>query len=285
MYDLVELQVPETSYPIEMQNLNSLVWIGTLVILAIIVGIEVLRIALKYNVARRQNRKLNQRRAWQKFYNRVSGRSIAVLVVAVCVSLCIRMLWPETGTVDGQGKSAQMLEVPDEEEVLASYAEQLKLLRQEQYVHLTLRDKLAELQRVANISLELLGCEPVQVVAEEIDKEGVMGYYSDERKQIVLDTDVVEGKAEKAISVVLHECAHAYQFACVASVDWKNADTDLKLYREVYLWKLEMENYINFEGEYTPEEYLAYASQAMEQHADAYSATWTMRFMKYIEQY
>ncbi|MBR6627026.1 MAG: zinc metallopeptidase [Lachnospiraceae bacterium] len=285
MYKLVELQA-QVGMPLTgMWQPNRLIWIGTLILLGLIVVIEILRVLLKYIHSSRQGRQLNHGRVWLIFYRNASGRMIMVLGIAVCLSLGARMIFGPPAEESGQERILTILEVPDDEEAVAEQAKNLQMLRQENYPGLSSEEKIAELQKVADIVLSLQGCGPVEVVSEKMDKGGVRGYYSDAEKRIVISEDVLEETAESAISVVLHECAHAYQFACVSSVDWKRTDTNLRLYREVVRWKLEMDNYVTYEGQYSPEEYDIYANQSMEQHAEAFSSTWTMRFMKNIEKY
>ena len=166
---------------------------------------------------------------------------------------------------------------------------ELYKLQDDNYSKLSFEEKLNALQVVINIECSYLGLYPVQLSSQCLCERDLAGYYDNSYRIIVIDKEIVECEkygTEYAVEVLLHEIYHAYEHQCVEamnSLDLSEAAANLKFFRDVKVWKDEIENYHEFEGyEAGYESYMAYNEQELEKCAEAYSNQWKDAYMNYI---
>lgn len=128
-----------------------------------------------------------------------------------------------------------------------------------------------------------LGGRAVEIVVYEFEDPTLRGYYNRWSRTVALNRTLLDTTAYECMFVCLHECYHAYQYDCIASMKRPGVNRNLRLYEEVAEWQEEFKNYQGAPKDCTQEEYDAYASQKVEQSANAYSKKWAPAYSAYIE--
>lgn len=153
------------------------------------------------------------------------------------------------------------------------------------YYEIDFQEKVDALQTLVDIEMIYLGCGPVQLVAEDMEKEILAGYYSSSGGYIAINADIVEQDVELAISVLLHESYHVYQIECVEafySMELPADYSDLKMFRDVATWNYEGTHYYSGRDAESLEDYYLYAEQQLEISADEYSNQRIGYWIEYI---
>ena len=156
-------------------------------------------------------------------------------------------------------------------------------LRQQVFSTLSDAEKVESLQFILDLELTYLGCEAVQLIAQDFEDPALGGYYNHEKKIVSLNRRILDDSASACIKVCLHEAYHAYQYACIESVDWKHVDRNLRMYKKIANWKYEFEHYSSASGWSTWNEYTKYAEQEVEKTAREYAEEWCGHYITYIE--
>lgn len=96
-------------------------------------------------------------------------------------------------------------------------------------------------------------------------REDVIGYYTHEQRQIVLNTRFLSNE-KHAVQTVIHEMFHAYQYACIQEF---TGESDLLWAREIEAWR---ENAKKIENDLDSREGIVnYYTSAMEASAREYT--------------
>lgn len=164
--------------------------------------------------------------------------------------------------------------------------DELARLCESQYYELSLEEKLNTLQTVLNVETRFLGCDPVQLIGQEIPEKGLAGYYNLESSAVAINQEIVERDVEQAVHVVLHEAYHVYQEACCRSVremELTQEQAQLRFYQDILRWDYEFSNYHQCEDPSDPADYYRYASQQIELTAEEYSDTWITFYRDFID--
>ena len=158
----------------------------------------------------------------------------------------------------------------------------LILLKEENYTELSIEEKVAALQGIVDLETVYYGIEAVMLRVEALKEEDLNGYYDSDNRVITVNKNVLDLAADTVIEVVLHECYHAYQHACIGAVDWDNVNLNIRLYKDILQWKEEFDTYIDISTTSNTEEYAEYYNQSCEQDAREYAREWSYWYMLFI---
>lgn len=142
------------------------------------------------------------------------------------------------------------------------------------------QERVNALQAVANVASSELGISPAPVAASVSGMDAYAGYSPDTGVIWICEPWLMESNAEDAVTTVLHECYHKLQHSVVSSdaIDWESEFVQTNAYfKEALAWRFEFENYQSGNGGYA--QMRVYASQSVEQTAEAYAR---QNYMRYI---
>lgn len=133
------------------------------------------------------------------------------------------------------------------EQSLANNIEIIAQLQEDTWRSLSVQERLNVLQTVANVEQRYLGLSNELNVGTANLREGVMGYYSDNTHEIVIDMDsLLNDLSWEVLDTVCHEAYHSYQHRIVDA--FNNADgnsKNLKMFRKASSYASEFNNYIS----------------------------------------
>lgn len=234
-----------------------------------------------YLRARRQMRRgrRDRRGFWNAWLSMrvVAALSMSVLLIAPLLGYISR---PEPYAA----ASARSAGVPDAQEWNREEQKEVLLtLQDEEWEGLSGEERLQTLQTVANIECVELGIPCLVSVRAASLEENVAGEYSYMEHQIRIDKDLLErGTAYDALEVILHECRHAWQRACVEAYQSCGENfRNLSLFRDAAVWAEEFENYIVPEEE-DVSSILAYEEQSTERDSRNYAEK-AGKYMDYVQ--
>lgn len=139
------------------------------------------------------------------------------------------------------------------------------------------KQKQAIQKKIMRMECERLGISGIKIAYEDLENP-VAGYYSDERKTIVLGSDSFDKSIYTNINIVCHECFHAYQYYTVEHTDFYSEEVQTAYYyRQVRLWKNNINNYIS-----SSEDEELYRKQPLEADAYAYGDKREFEYEKVI---
>lgn len=151
---------------------------------------------------------------------------------------------------------------------IAKNIEILQNLQEEKWTYLSVDEKVAVLQTVANIEAHYLGLSHGLTVKVAILDSDTLGTYNDRKHRIQISLDEVKYYgALRCVKTVCHEAYHAYEYQLVQVYD--EAADDMKalyIFRDAKKYKSEFENYIH-----GSEDYDAYYEQSCEEAARDYA--------------
>lgn len=153
------------------------------------------------------------------------------------------------------------------EKPLLQYNHTIQLLEDDQWCLLSAQEKTHVLQVVADIETSYMQISPV-VVRNCPLANNIVGSYDSMKREAQIDLDKHEGYSSlEYINTILHECRHAYQHDCVASLNWSDPSIQTGIYyAQARQWRYEHRNYIS-----SSENPRAYFSQAIEKDARNYA--------------
>ena len=191
-----------------------------------------------------------------------------------------------TGAVDtgAQFKAKDVLiRVGEEQALLPGTDRQTQvLILDAETRHMGAEEAYRTIYRIVSRAVELgIPCL-VSVRAASLE-ENVAGEYSYMEHQIRIDKDLLErGTAYDALEVILHECRHAWQRACVEAYRSCGENfRNLSLFRDAAVWAEEFENYIVPEEE-DVSSILAYEEQSTERDSRNYAEK-AGKYMDYVQ--
>lgn len=135
---------------------------------------------------------------------------------------------------------------------------------------LNAQERVDVLQTVANIEQTSLGLSnELNVAADDMEEEGLCGYYQDETHQIMINTEkLLRSDSGYLVELTCHEAFHGYQHRLTELYAAAPEETrNLLLLQSAERYTQEFEHYADGEDDYA-----AYYNQACESDARAYAA-------------
>ena len=154
-------------------------------------------------------------------------------------------------------------------------------LKEENFAVLSREEKAEALQGIVDLEMVYYGIDAVPLKVEILD-EDVRGSYDHESRVITVNQNILDLTTEEILEVVLHECYHAYQCACIEEVDWEHVNVELRLYKDILQWKEDLNSYVGAKMVSESNEYTEYYNQSCEQDARDYAREWAYWYMLFI---
>lgn len=157
------------------------------------------------------------------------------------------------------------------EQSLANNIEIIALLQDDTWCSLSAQERLNVLQTVANVEQRYLGLSNELNVGAANLREGVMGYYSDNTHEIVIDIDsLLNDSSWEVLDTVCHEAYHSYQHRMVdAFNDADENSKSLKIFHKASYYANEFNNYISGDEDFCGYYYQDCESDARDYAEDA----------------
>ena len=212
----------------------------------------------------------------------LSGRVAAALFLSVFLALSLPALLPaEKGAVP-----ASMDFADDEVWTLEAQAETIGMLRDSVWEELDTKERLEVLQTVANVECAYLGLPYMPQVAAAECRDDILGQYDYAERTIVFNLSHLPHKnGPEMLNALLHECQHAYQFACVeiyqaAGEEYRDL-TGFRVFWQAEKWR---EEFLDYEdgSSGTEEDDAAYRSQACETDAREGAEREMEKYLEYL---
>lgn len=181
--------------------------------------------------------------------------TIIVLCSMICTLYCSKEI-----RIDNTGTNLNAVE-----------NETPKILTNEEWKGLSIRDKLEHLQRVVNYECEKMGCNSVPITADSLPERQDLynaAVYKKELKEIVISFRTLNYEMYEAVlHSIIHETRHHYQQEVIKSLDENFLEnTSLEYFNKVKEWQKEFEGYTNLvQGE------TVYFEQVVEKDANEYA--------------
>jgi len=166
---------------------------------------------------------------------------------------------------------------------LANNMETLILLQDDEWSCLTAQERLDVLQTAANVEQRNLGMtNELNVGAANLNK-GVLGYYSDNTHEIVIDMNsLLNDSSWEMLDAVCHEAYHSYQFRIVEILNGVDESSkNLKIFRKANSYRNEFANYISGENDFCSYYYQDCESDARE-YAEAAVKYYRMKINEFL---
>ncbi len=208
------------------------------------------------------------------------GVRVISAVISVCLMVClgVRLL------VGGKalGHSEQMSTHCEEECTIANNIETVLLLRDEEWIKLSLENRLEVLKCICDIERHYLGITEEIPVYASILEEHVLGCFSVSSNAIYISENVLkEDDASHALAVLTHEAFHAAEWEYVQI--YRRLDDNAKnnyFFYSASLYSDEFSNYIKSKESYTD-----YFEQTLERDARSYSKRAVAEYYQRINDY
>ena len=157
------------------------------------------------------------------------------------------------------------------EQSLANNIEIIAQLQENTWRSLSVQERLNVLQTVANVEQRYLGLSNELNVGAANLSEGVMGYYSDNTHEIVIDMDsLLNDLSWEVLDTVCHEAYHSYQHRMVDAFNNVDGNSkNLKIFRKASSYASEFNNYISGEEDFCGYYYQDCESDARDYAEDA----------------
>lgn len=157
------------------------------------------------------------------------------------------------------------------EQSLANNIEIIAQLQEDTWRSLSVQERLNVLQTVANVEQRYLGLSNELNVGTANLREGVMGYYSDNTHEIVIDMDsLLNDLSWEVLDTVCHEAYHSYQHRMVDAFNNVDGNSkNLKIFRKASSYANEFNNYISGEEDFCGYYYQDCESDARDYAEDA----------------
>jgi len=227
----------------------------------------------------------NKRRFRKIFFRRLAKVAVTSQVLFSIGLLCIMVVFGFGGIfgstiMNASVKSANESNI--EEQTIANNIDTLLFLQEDKWAELTVQEKLNVLQTVANIENRYLGLSTELNVGAANLKEGLVGYYSDNTHEIVINMDSLQNSsAHECLDATCHEAYHGYQHRLIDAYNHANeADQSLLIYFDAQVYQQEFANYTD-----GMEDYCGYYTQNCEKDARNYANEAVVDYYKRISEY
>lgn len=219
---------------------------------------------------------------WIKSYFLSSRTLISFVLVFLLLDIGLRlMLGLPLNALKSDGSASEISSANSEGETISKNMDIVLLLEEDKWCHLNTEEKLKVMKTIADIEANYLGIEKMTVRTENLD-EDTLGYYTDPNKTITLNLSYLSTvDAKTMLSVLCHECYHAYQHRLVELYNQVDEDAKrLLLFRDAAYYKDEFANYIDGSTDH-----IGYSSQWCELDSEKYAEDAVFDYYHRIYQY
>lgn len=177
-----------------------------------------------------------------------------------------------------------------EEYTIAANIDTVLLLQEDEWLNLSLEERMDVLQCICNIEGNHLGLNRgIHIYASKLD-ENLLGYYNDSASSIQISIDLVEsGDPYETLDCICHEMYHAGQARYVEIFESLDEDAQRSYFLyDASVYADEFHNYKNARMADDVSDYLEYYGQWCEQDAREYAnkavLDYYSRIFEYLEQ-
>lgn len=174
-----------------------------------------------------------------------------------------------------------------EEYTIAANMDTVLLLQEEEWIKLSLEERMDVLQCICNIEGRYLGLNRgIHIYASKLD-ESLLGYYNDSASSIQISIDLVEsGEPYETLDTVCHEMYHAGQARYVEIFESLDDDAQRSYFLyDASIYADEFHNYKNARMSDDVSDYLEYYGQWCEQDAREYAYKAVLDYYSRINEY
>jgi len=170
--------------------------------------------------------------------------------------------------ITGFKPNAKVTEPIRQTETIASNINTVRLLQEDEWMQLSMQERLDVLQVIANIEASYLGLPHELNVFSAVMDEKTGGYYVDDTHSIYINLEELSyGTAHEALDTLAHEAYHAYEHRLVELYDDVSPQQqDLLLFNTIAEYRYELSNYIDGD-----EDLYGYATQEIEMDCRRYA--------------
>lgn len=203
-----------------------------------------------------------------------------LLMLVFSVSVFVDLILPNRTEVAILPQAEQTESDPEDEYRFLSDVD-LQLLNSPEWDSLSAEKRCDLLLLVAQETTDTLGIDTPSLSLDAQMSGNVAGYYDNKDNSIHLWRSYIEqNSAANAVTVILHELYHAYEYAIVSSdaINWDSADVEKYPYfRSIRTWKEEFESYVP--GDRWDVNLDEYYFQSIEYDARAFARYYLDRFI------
>ena len=213
----------------------------------------------------------------ENLYKRITAAHKSVFSVVCAIAFCIMVIPSISGVIKEEEKIEYTLEsltnefesasYTDAETVFEKYPDVLSDIKN--WDSLENDEKTALISRVAFMEIEHLGIntDEFTVISEKNEKHAY-GYYTTGGKEIHINyVNVISKNAESALTTILHEVFHFYQWYMTEELDFESDIVKNSYYfKNARAWKENQDEYIMAAIDYD-----SYLKQPLEADAEAYA--------------
>lgn len=159
----------------------------------------------------------------------------------------------------------------------------VSLLAEDKWAELSIHDRLAVLQTVANIEARYLGLPHELTVSIASMEDNTVGEYDEKTHEIYISmNELEEADSRNSLDTICHEAYHSYQRELVKLYDGaSDEERQLLFFRQLKQYEYEFENYVSGEDA----EYIDYYFQDVERDARSYASTAARDYYDNIGEY
>lgn len=154
----------------------------------------------------------------------------------------------------------------------------LKKFGEDEWAKCGSEERITLIQLLSNYEAEKLGIPKTSVVSGRIDLI-TLGYYDDEKNEIVVDIEHMREDSVQDVTVtILHETYHAYQYYLAKNIDFNSEISKTAYFDTARSWRDNSLNYIDCH-----ENHKEYFAQPLEESARAFAQEEYERLKPMIE--
>lgn len=207
-----------------------------------------------------------------------------IFIILFCVVIPFAVGRSSVGIINASLKPAGNSDASSDQ-TMENSMDTLLLLQESEWKDLPVDERLDVLQTVVNIEKNNLGMSTDLNLRAASLKQGLSGYYSDSRQEIVVNLETLkDAAAQEMLEVVCHEVRHGYQHRLVdafRSVD--DAYKELSVFSDAKVYEEELSNYIDGNG--GKDEMWDYYQQDVERDARNYAESCVEKYFVRINVY
>ena len=237
-----------------------------------------------YIICRKIKNKMNSKRIIKKRLVRSLSLTRQILSLGFALIICCSAVSPffDSTIINASAKPATQSNLS--EQSLANNIETIKLLQDDLWKELSVKEKLNVLQTVANIEQRYLGLPNELNVGAANLREGVSAEYKDDTHQVTINLDsLLNSSSWELLNSVCHEAYHCYEHRLVDVYSSSNEENrNLRIFHHADSYTEEFSNYISGSAE----DFYSYYNQVCEKDARNYAeeavVDYQQRIMEYI---
>lgn len=234
-------------------------------------------------ICRKIKNKMNSKRIIKKRLVRSLSLTRQILSLGLAVIICCSAVSPFFGftVINASAKSATQSNLS--EQSLSNNIETIKLLQDDLWKELSVKEKLNVLQTVANVEQRYLGLPNELNVGAANLREGVSAEYRDDTHQITISLDsLLSSSSWELLNSVCHEAYHCYEYRLVDVYSSSNEENrNLRIFYHADSYTEEFSNYISG----SEEDFYSYYNQVCEKDARDYADEAVIDYQQRIIEY